>query len=102
MARKATLVLDRIEASAEGRNCRRLFEIRLDEVQRVGERLPVRLVRRSPGEAFDALPGERPVPVVAQVLPSDANDREPGREESVDVQVVQRGQQLPMSQSRWL
>ena len=68
------------------------MEMSQDEVKRIGECLPVRLVRRPPGEMFDAFFGERPVRIVTQLFPPDTHHREPVRQESVDVQVVQRGQ----------
>jgi len=91
---QAALVLDDVEPRAERRE--RLLAVHFggDEEERRGERLPGVRFDRAPRELLDALLGERAVVVVAHRLAADADDRDAWRQDPVDVQVVERGQQL--------
>ena len=71
-----------------------LVDSHVDEEQAAGEAVPAFFVEAAAREPLDAVTGELPVPVVVELLPADADDGDTGRKQSVDVQVVERRQEL--------
>jgi hypothetical protein len=96
VAGEPALVLDHVEARAERRQRRIPFERRHGKKQIRRKRLPRALVDRASRERGDAVPGKRPVGVIAHLLAADPDDGDARRQEGVDVQVVQGGEELPV------
>ena len=94
IAGKPALVLDDVEPRSKRRERLRIVERRGDEVERVGERPPHGFVRRPPREMRDAILREVAIGLVGHVAATDADHREARRQQAVDVQVVERGQEL--------
>src|SRR6185503_7833210 len=70
----------------------------VDEEEHLREGAPGLLVERPPRKLADALFREVAVGVVGHLLAADADDREARRQQAVDMQVVERRQQLAMCQ----
>ena len=96
VAGQVTLVLDGVEVCAERSVHRRVVEGPLVVEQRLREPLPVGVFGWTPGELGRAVFGEVPIRLVGERLTSDTHDRKAGRKQTVDVKVVERGQQLAM------
>jgi len=91
-------VLDGIQPRAERRERPLVVEGHIDEEERVGERLPGLLVDRPARELGHAVFGERAVRIVRLVFAADADDGDLRGKEMVDVQVIERRQQLAVRQ----
>ena len=91
-------MLDRVEPGAERRERVRVFEVEADEEQGLGERSPLRFVYRAPREALDALARERAVRLVGERIAAGADDGDARRKQAIEMQVVERRQQLAVRQ----
>src|SRR3982751_4647853 len=96
IAIEPALVLDDVETGAERRETGLAVEIRRAEEQAGGEGLPRLCVDRPPRELLHAVSRKGAVLVVGRRLAADSDDSDARRQQAVDVQVVERRQQLAM------
>src|ERR1700683_5513429 len=94
----AGLIRDLVEASAQLGVIGRAVEAAAHEAQQRREAGPILVANRLAGKFLDAVARERAILLVVEVLARKRDYREVVREQPVDHQIVERGQELAMTQ----